>query len=87
MCVGCRKRREKRELIRLVRNAVGAFVPDEKKNLPGRGVYLCPSPDCIARAQKKQLRGILRMGPEPLREDGFPGSKERGDRRKMNVKE
>ena len=70
MCVGCRQRREKRELIRLVRNAEGTFVPDEKKNLPGRGFYLCPNADCFARAQKKQPKGISRMDLEQVRE-GF----------------
>jgi hypothetical protein len=61
MCMGCRKRREKRELIRLTKNAEGVFVPDEKKISPGRGFYLCPDPECFARAQKKQPKGIPRI--------------------------
>ncbi len=67
MCMGCRKRREKKELIRLTKNAEGAFAPGEKKNSPGRGFYLCPDPECFTRAQKKQPKGIPRIDLKLIR--------------------
>jgi uncharacterized protein len=48
MCIGCRSRRKKEELVRLTRNAEG-----------GRGLYLCPDADCLRRAQKRMKREDL----------------------------
>ena len=41
-CVGCRERKEKRELIRVVRSPEGGISLDFKGKKPGRGAYLCP---------------------------------------------
>lgn len=54
MCIGCRQRRPKEELIRLVLNNSGQPVTDKEKILPGRGVYICPSPGCLELAIKKK---------------------------------
>jgi len=40
-CVGCRERKEKRELIRVVRSPEGGISLDFKGKKPGRGAYLC----------------------------------------------
>ena len=53
MCIGCRKKRKKEDMVRLVRNSDGVLLTGEKKNLNGRGYYLCPCPMCLKLAQKK----------------------------------
>jgi hypothetical protein len=61
--MGCRKRREKKELIRLMKHAEGTFVRCEKKNPSGRGFYVCPDMKCLKGVRKKQGRGTSRTGP------------------------
>ena len=53
-CVGCRERKEKRELIRVVRSPEGVISLDFKGKKPGRGAYLCPDPECLKRARKSR---------------------------------
>ena len=57
-CVGCRRARAKRALLRVARTPEGVRV-DPEARLPGRGAYLCPDPDCIAAARRR--------GASPLR--------------------
>ena len=52
--VGCRERKEKRELIRVVRSPEGGISLDFKGKKPGRGAYLCPDPECLKRARKSR---------------------------------
>lgn len=49
-CMGCRERKPKKELIRVVRSPEGAVSLDFYGKAPGRGAYLCPNPDCLKRA-------------------------------------
>ena len=49
-CMGCRERKEKREMIRVVRTPEGAVNLDFGGKLNGRGAYLCPNPECLKRA-------------------------------------
>ncbi len=51
-CLGCRRVREKNELIRfaVVENKL---TPDIKGRLGSRGVYLCPEKSCIEEAYKR----------------------------------
>lgn len=51
MCVACRRRATKEELIRVVL-VMGRAMWDESGGLPGRGAYVCRSPVCIANAFK-----------------------------------
>lgn len=53
-CVGCREMKNKRDLIRVVRSPEGAISLDFKGKMPGRGAYVCPSPDCLAKARKSR---------------------------------
>ena len=60
MCVGCREKKEKREMIRIVRTPEGALVPDATGKLSGRGAYICRQPECLRRAiRQKQLERQL----------------------------
>jgi predicted RNA-binding protein YlxR (DUF448 family) len=53
MCIGCRKRKKKEEMLRLVEAIDGAVSVDEKKRMNGRGFYLCPDSTCFNSARKK----------------------------------
>ena len=53
-CVGCREMKPKRELIRVVKSPEGAVSLDFKGKLPGRGAYVCPQADCLAKARKSK---------------------------------
>lgn len=53
-CVGCREMKPKRELIRVVKSPEGAVSLDFKGKLPGRGAYVCPQTECLARARKSK---------------------------------
>jgi hypothetical protein len=45
-CVACREVKNKRDLIRIVRMPDGKVNIDPRGRLPGRGAYICSSPDC-----------------------------------------
>lgn len=51
-CMGCRERKAKRELIRVVRGTDGKVSVDFSGKLNGRGAYICPDPECLRKAQK-----------------------------------
>ena len=53
-CMGCRERKEKREMIRVVRSPEGNVSLDFGGKLNGRGAYLCPNPDCLKRAVRSK---------------------------------
>ncbi len=61
-CMGCRERKEKRQLIRVVRTPEGEVKLDFSGKLSGRGAYLCPDPECLRKAQKaKSLERSLEV--------------------------
>ncbi len=61
ICVGCRLRKPKRELVRIVRTPEGEVVLDMTGKKAGRGVYICPLEDCFKKAVKgKRLEKNLR---------------------------
>lgn len=49
-CMGCRERKEKRQLIRVVRSPEGEVSLDFSGKKNGRGAYLCPDPQCLKKA-------------------------------------
>ena len=53
-CVGCRAKRPKSELIRIVRPAESQTAElDRTGKKSGRGAYICPSADCLKKARKR----------------------------------
>ena len=61
-CMGCRERKAKKELIRVVRTPEGAVCLDFSGKLNGRGSYLCPDPECLKKARKaKSLERSLEV--------------------------
>ena len=49
-CMGCRERKAKRELIRVVRGPEGTVSLDFSGKAPGRGAYLRPNAACLPKA-------------------------------------
>ena len=51
-CIGCNEMKDKRELVRIVRNKEGEISVDLTGKKPGRGADICKSIDCLNKAQK-----------------------------------
>ena len=51
-CMGCRERKAKREMIRVVRGTDGVVSLDFSGKLNGRGAYICPQLQCLQKARK-----------------------------------
>ena len=53
-CMGCRERKAKRDMIRVVRMTDGNVSLDFGGKMNGRGAYICPDPQCLAKAMKSK---------------------------------
>ena len=53
-CMGCRERKPKREMIRVVRGTDGTVSLDFGGKAPGRGAYICPNGDCLKKALRSK---------------------------------
>ena len=53
-CMGCRERKAKRELIRVVRGTDGNVSLDFSRKAPGRGAYICPNAECLKKALRSK---------------------------------
>ena len=49
-CMGCRERKAKRELIRVVRTPEGEVPLDFGGKMNGRGAYICHQSECLKKA-------------------------------------
>ena len=53
-CCGCREKKEKEELFRIVKKKDGTVSFDPLKKSDGRGAYLCRKRECLSLAKKKK---------------------------------
>ena len=53
-CMGCRERKPKKEMIRVVRGTDGTVSLDFSGKLNGRGAYICPNLECLKKVQKSK---------------------------------
>ena len=61
-CVGCRKARPKREMVRIVRTPDQGVKIDESGKASGRGAYLCREGKCWRKAlSEKRLEYALKI--------------------------
>ena len=67
MCVGCREMKEKKSLLRIVKNAEGEISFDKTGKASGRGAYICRSRECLMKA--RQQRQLERAFECPLGEE------------------
>ena len=54
MCVGCREKRDKKDLLRVVRTPEGQLVLDATGKRSGRGAYVCHDVECLKKARKSR---------------------------------
>ncbi len=52
-CVGCMQKKDKRDLVRVIRTPEGEIKLDVTGRANGRGAYICPDPACLKKAEKK----------------------------------
>ena len=68
-CMGCRERKAKRELIRIVRGTDGNVSVDFGGKLNGRGAYLCPNAECLKKVQRS--KALERSGETAIPEEVY----------------
>ncbi len=68
-CMGCRERKAKRDMIRVVRCTDGEVRLDFSGKLNGRGAYICPDIQCLKKAQK--ARSLERSLEVPIPEEVY----------------
>lgn len=70
-CTGCNERRQKKELIRIIRTPENEIVVDFTGKKNGRGAYICNSTECLQLAQRKKSleRSLDTAIPEEVYEE------------------
>ena len=59
-CVGCNEKKDKTELIRIVKTPDGEISVDRTGKKPGRGAYICDNSNCLEKVIKsKRLSKVL----------------------------
>ena len=53
-CGGCRTRKDKKALIRVVKTPEEEIVLDVTGKKSGRGAYVCPDSECLKKARKSR---------------------------------
>lgn len=54
MCVSCREMKDKRAMLRVVKNADGQIGVDAGGKAPGRGAYVCGEGECLKKMRKNR---------------------------------
>ncbi len=79
-CTGCNDSKPKKELVRVVKNAAGEVSLDMTGKKPGRGAYVCPSADCLAKARKaKRIERVFECQIPDSIYDAMMAEIEKGD--------
>ena len=68
-CVGCQEMKSKKEMLRVIRTQEGEFLLDATGKKNGRGAYLCPSSDCLAKAIRQ--KGLERSFKQAIPQDVY----------------
>jgi hypothetical protein len=54
-CIACRELKEKKEMLRIVKNKDGEIFLDFSGKAAGRGAYICDNAECIKKLKKQRL--------------------------------
>jgi hypothetical protein len=54
-CIACRELKDKRDMLRVVKNQEGKIFLDFSGKAAGRGAYICDNADCITKLKKQRL--------------------------------
>ena len=61
-CMGCNEKKDKKDLIRIVKNKNNEITIDRTKKAQGRGAYICDNIQCLEKIIKtKRLEKIFDM--------------------------
>ena len=61
-CIGCNEKKDKSNLLRIVKSSDGNINIDNTGKLNGRGAYICKNIDCLEKAMKsKRLEKSFKM--------------------------
>lgn len=61
-CMGCNTKKDKQDLIRIVKNKENEISIDKTGRKEGRGAYICDNIECLERAIKsKRIEKIFDM--------------------------
>ena len=59
-CMGCNTKKDKKDLIRIVKNKKQEICVDKTGKMEGRGAYICNSVECLNKVIKtKRLERVL----------------------------
>lgn len=72
-CIGCSAKKNKRDLIRLVKKTDGQIVVDLEGKLEGRGTYICKDEACLEKAVKNKK--ILKVFDIKIGDDNYENIK------------
>ena len=53
-CMGCYEKKDKKDLIRIVKNKQNEINIDKTGKLQGRGAYICDNIECLEKAIKSK---------------------------------
>ena len=53
-CIGCNSQKDKKDLIRIVKNKEGKISIDRTSKANGRGAYICDNLECLEKAIKSK---------------------------------
>ena len=53
-CIGCNTKKNKNDLIRIVKDKNGIIKTDNTGKMQGRGAYICNNIACLENAKKKR---------------------------------
>ena len=68
-CVGCQEMKSKKEMLRIIRTQEGEFLLDATGKKNGRGAYICPSSECLAKAIRQ--KGLERSFKQAIPQDVY----------------
>ena len=61
-CIGCNLKKDKKDLIRIVKNKENQIFIDKTGKQDGRGAYICDNTECLEKIQKsKRLERLFDM--------------------------
>ncbi len=55
MCIVCREMKEKKDMLRVVKDGSGKIFLDFSSKASGRGAYVCDNQECIKKLKQKRL--------------------------------
>lgn len=53
-CMGCNLKKDKKDLIRIVKNKENEINIDKTEKMPGRGAYICKDEKCLEKVKKSR---------------------------------